>query len=97
MTDYEKSQIYVNRLKRCFLILKITVTCTVAAVAALIIFMIVAAGMGLKESDPQAFLIGVVITAGLALAFLIASFAALLIARITLTKLNKLDTREAQD
>ena len=68
-----------------------------AALAALVIFMAVSAGTGLNESDPQAFLIGVVVCAGLTVCFLLTSFLCILTAQITLKRLNKLDIREACD
>ena len=94
MTD--KSQIYLARIKRCMLTLRITVILSMAAVAALVVFTCFGTTSGMREDNPQGFLIGIVITAGLSAGFVIASFTALIIAKITLNKLNKLDTREAQ-
>ena len=95
LNNAQSAQLYVNRLKRCLLIIRIAVIGAIAALAALVIFL--AAASGLKASDESAFYLGVVITAGSALALLIATFITLLIAKITTIKLNKLDDREAAE
>ena len=95
MNNSEKAQLYVRRLKRCLFTVRITVICAIAALAALVIFL--AATSGIKESDPQTFYLGVVVTASLALAFIIATVATLVIAKITTVRLNKLDDREAAE
>ena len=85
------------RLKKCFLAMKITVAITVISIAALVIFMAVAASSDLKSADPTAFLTGIVVPASVALAGVLAAFTSLITAKITLNKLNKLDTREVKD
>ena len=97
MTDAQKYQLYSKLIKGCFFVMKITLICAVAALAALVIFMGVSAGIGLNESDPQSFLMGVVVCAGATVVFLITAIACLLTATLTLNKLKKLDMREARD
>ncbi len=95
MEREELAKRYLDRIKRCFLIIKIFVACTLAAVIALAVFAGVASGTGLRENNPDGFALGVVIAGGIALAFAIAPIVCLIIAKISLVKLQKLDMREA--
>ena len=97
MTNSEKSQLYLKRIKRCFLIMKISVFGAMAAVAALVVFVSIASATGLKTTAPESFLIGVSVCAALAVALLIVPFTCIIISKITLVKLNKLDDREARN
>ena len=94
----EKSELaakYVKIIKRCFIAVKVLVPCTVMAVIALAVFSAAGSASGMRENNFNMFILGVVITAGVALVLAIAPIICLLIAKINLKKLEKLDLKEA--
>lgn len=91
MDPAERAKKYVTRLRRCLKAVKAIIIATGVCVAALIVFAAVAAGTGLKESDPAGMLIGVLVPGFLALAGIAAALIVLLISAITVSKLKKLD------
>lgn len=97
MTDANKYQLYSKRIKGCFLALKITLFCAFISLIALIVYVAISAGIGFSESDPQSFLIGVIVCAGATVLFLVATLAFILTVKIILSKLNKYEMKEARD
>ena len=94
MEKEEKAKIYVARLKQCLSAVKLSVICAIVAVGALFLFMAISAGIGLKDSNINGYMLGIVITASLALAGVVAALISMLIAVITLKIFKKLDIPE---
>lgn len=94
MNNEQLAENYVSRLKKCLSAVKILVTCTMTAVAALIIFIVAAKGAGLQDSNPTALIIGIAIPGFLAAACVIGALSTLIVAKVTLNKLKKLGIEE---
>lgn len=92
MTNEQMKEKYVSRLNKCLSAIKILVICAMAAVAALIIFIVAAKGVELQDSNPEALMIGVIIPGSIAAACVIGALSALGTAAVTLKKLNKQDS-----
>lgn len=90
MEKEELAKVCVLRLKRCLFITKIFVICAVAAVAALLIFIAVAAGTHMQDTNLAGLVTGVAVTGFFALAAIAGSFTCLIIAKVNLNKLKKL-------
>lgn len=80
----------VNKLKICLKIVRIMVFAMIACVAALVIFVTAASLTGLRTGDPAAFMLGVIITGGLALLCAIAPLVTFIAAKVYISKLKKL-------
>ncbi len=79
----------IARLKKCLTAVKILVIISVAAIVALIIFISVAYGINLAETDPVALLTGVVVTGGISALTVIGALICLAVATVTISKLKK--------
>lgn len=86
---------YVTRLKRCLTAIKILIVVSIAAIAALVIFIIVAAGTDMQSTNVNGLLIGVIVPGFLAAAGVAGALAVLVVAKITLNKLKKLGAEES--
>ena len=95
MTNEELAQRYADRLIKCLTAIKIFVIGAIAAVAALIIFAMIAIGVNMQESNPSGLLLGVIILGTLAVACVLGAMSTLVAAKITVTKLKKLDTAKS--
>lgn len=90
MDKEELANVYASRLKKCLLAVKIFVSAAFVSVAAMLIFIAVAAGVNLQDSNLAGLVVGVAVPGFTALACIIASFICLFIAKITLNKLKGL-------
>lgn len=95
MTNEQLAQMYADRLKKCLAAIKIFVIGAMAAVAALIIFAMIALGVNMQESNPYGLLLGVIILGVLAVACVLGAMATLVAAKITVNKFKKLDTSKS--
>ena len=90
MTKDQLAERYVARLKRCLTAVKILIGFSVAAIAALVIFVAVSGGIAMNESNPAAMLLGIIILVIVAVLTVAGKLTTLLIANITVKKLKKL-------
>lgn len=88
MNKEQLAERYVIRIKRCFIALKIFIGFSVAAVAALVIFAVVAVNSGMNENDPAALMLGLIIIMIAAVLSVAGALSSLLAAKITVTKLK---------
>ena len=92
MDKEQLAEKYAKRLNKCLWAVKIFIISSAVAIAALVIFAFVAGGTGLKDSNPDGVLLGVIIPGMCAAACVIGAIAVLITAKITMNKLKKLDT-----
>lgn len=92
MNKEQLAEKYATRINKCLLTVKILMISSVVAIAALTIFITIAGGINLWESNPEGVLLGVIITGMLAAACITGALAMLITAKITMTKLKKLGT-----
>lgn len=85
---------YVARLKKCLLLTKIFVICAVAAIAALLVFIAVAASTDMQTSNLSGLVVGVAVPGFVAVAGVIGALSCLVVAKIFLNKLKKLGADE---
>lgn len=90
----KQSEIYVERLKRCLVAVRISVIASIVAVGGLIMFVVVAGRIDLAENDINAYMLGVVIGASVAAACVIAALTVLIISKVTVLRLKKIDSEE---
>lgn len=90
MNKEQLAEKYANSIKKCLSALKILMISAVVAIAALVIFVAVAGGVNLWESNPEGVLWGIIIPGMIAAACIAGALVAIVTAKITMTKLKKL-------
>lgn len=90
MTNEQLAQKYSNRLNKCLAAIKVLMICAIVAIAALVIFAIIALGVKMQESNPDGVLLGVIIPGIIAVACVIGALSALVTAKIVMSKFKKL-------
>lgn len=89
LQDKQLSEAHLNRLKKCLLAVKISVGLMLTALAAVVIFAIVAGALNLKESNPNAVLLGAIILLSAVLLSFLCGAISFIAARLTMAKIQK--------
>ncbi len=90
MDKRELAERYTARIKRCFLAVKICIGIAVAGIAALLVFICVAAATDMQSANPAGVLTGVIAAGVPAVLAVMGAFTGIIIAAVTLKKLTKL-------
>ena len=90
MNKEQLAEKYATRINKCLLALKILIISAGVSIAALVIFVVIAGGVNLWESNADGVLLGIVIPGIVASACVTGALAVLIAAKITIKKLKKL-------
>lgn len=90
MTNEQLAQKYAKRVQRCIAAMKIFLICVLAMIAVLVIFVLIANGLNMKESNPLGFQWGMLIIAMPAVLCAMGAIITMIIANITMFRFKKL-------